>query len=78
MDGCREEVILRRLEQLLGKKVTLASTFQSFELDSLDAVELSINLEDFFGIRIREVNFIDPYGDYTVKRLVDDLCRNAS
>ena len=78
MDGRCEENVVRRLEQLLGQRFTLATPFSAFHLDSLDAVELSMNLEEFFGTRIKDVNFLDPYHDYTVQRLVNDICREVS
>jgi len=55
--------LLREYKNEPDLEVTAESTFQEMELDSLDTVELVMNLEDEFGITIEMDENIQSVGD---------------
>ena len=44
--------ILDRIQKIIEAEVTMESTFEDLELDSLDLVELTVACEDEFGIEL--------------------------
>ncbi len=55
--------ILVEAKDFEADKVTLESTWQELELDSLDTVELIMSIEDEFGISIEMNENLKTIGD---------------
>ena len=55
--------ILRDYKDNADLVVTEASTFEELELDSLDTVDLIMNMEDAFGVTIKLDEAIKTVGD---------------
>jgi acyl carrier protein len=65
-----EEIMLERVAKVLREykgvedlEVTLDTTLEELELDSLDTVELVMNLEEEFGISIELEQGVKSVGD---------------
>ena len=59
----RIEKVLREYKGSPDLEITLETTFQDLEFDSLDVVELIMNLEDEFGVELEMDENIKTIGD---------------
>jgi acyl carrier protein len=74
-----EERVFQKVRDILSEKkgvsadaISMESSFEELELDSLDAVELIADLEEAFGVNVPNT---DLQQVRTIKDAVEGLCR---